>query len=318
VTSTEAQFQYGRACVIGGRTPTGKPAPLLEEGVRWLMAAAAGGHPEAMFSVGVRYSAGEGVKRNMEEAVKWFQRAADAGQPQAAVNLGFCYAYGDGVPKDMTRASECFSTAVKGGLEMAKEYLKEANERVAGTWQPPLVVEPAVVPPEASMLAKPKVASSKKTTAEHSAYATWREGEKASAGDVKGGGPEAVGFEEIRQTLQLATGTDEKQLGLVVQKVSLKEAAEVNAEQEACWAPGEPVKRRMSGRPHVDPVGGDDARIGGRPPDVQRRAKEKAAAGSRAMAGRTVAASGAPALAAVGALLAQEASFVMEDEYDDG
>ena len=283
---------------------------MLEEGVRWLTAAAAGGHPEAMFSVGVRYSAGEGVKRNMAEAVRWFQSAADAGQPQAAVNLGFCYAYGDGVPKDMTRASECFSTAVEGGLEMAKEYLKEANERVAGTWQPPLVVEPVVVVvPEATTPPKPKVAAPKKTAPECSGagYATWRQGGKAPAGDGEGGGPEAVGhLEEVRRT-------DENQLGLVVEKVSLKEAAEVNAEQQARWAPGQP-RATVSGRPRVDPVGGDDARIGGRPPDVQRRAKEKAVAGSGAMAGRAAAASGAPALAAVGALLAQEASFVMGDE----
>lgn len=60
----EAQFFYGKACVIGGAG-----GQLTEEGVRWLTKAANSGHTEAKFSMGVRCSAGACIRRRAQQSL---------------------------------------------------------------------------------------------------------------------------------------------------------------------------------------------------------------------------------------------------------
>ena len=58
------------------------------EAVRWYRLAAAQGHADAYYSLGVRYIFGEGVPQDYAEAVRWFRLAADQGQARAHYNLG--------------------------------------------------------------------------------------------------------------------------------------------------------------------------------------------------------------------------------------
>jgi hypothetical protein len=49
--------------------------------------AAESGHPNAQFNLGVIYSKGRGIPRNMEEARKWYQKAYDQGDINAKRSL---------------------------------------------------------------------------------------------------------------------------------------------------------------------------------------------------------------------------------------
>ena len=54
--------------------------------VRWLKAAAEGGHPLASNNLGARYLSGEGVPRDLVEAYRWFHAAAARGDRKAGKN----------------------------------------------------------------------------------------------------------------------------------------------------------------------------------------------------------------------------------------
>lgn len=58
---------------------TEQPEPML----RWLEAAARGGHPTAQISLGVLYLAGDVAPANRVMAYAWFLRAADGGSADA-------------------------------------------------------------------------------------------------------------------------------------------------------------------------------------------------------------------------------------------
>ena len=56
--------------------------------------AAAKGHPDAMYNIGVCYVEGRGVEQDYEVALRWFRKAAAKGQPDAMYNVGIfrvCY-----------------------------------------------------------------------------------------------------------------------------------------------------------------------------------------------------------------------------------
>lgn len=63
---------------------TEQPALML----RWLEAAARGGHPTAQISLGVLYLAGDVVPANRVTAYAWFLRAADGGSADAVLLKG--------------------------------------------------------------------------------------------------------------------------------------------------------------------------------------------------------------------------------------
>ena len=60
----------------------------LEEKTKELRRAAEAGDPDAMFNLGKRCHAGEGVEQDFVEAVKWYRRAAEVGELKATTNLG--------------------------------------------------------------------------------------------------------------------------------------------------------------------------------------------------------------------------------------
>ena len=63
---------------------TEQPALML----RWLEAAARGGHPTAQISLGVLYLAGDVAPANRVMAYAWFLRAADGGSADAVLLKG--------------------------------------------------------------------------------------------------------------------------------------------------------------------------------------------------------------------------------------
>ena len=63
---------------------TEQPEPML----RWLEAAARGGHPTAQISLGVLYLAGDVAPANRVMAYAWFLRAADGGSADAVLLEG--------------------------------------------------------------------------------------------------------------------------------------------------------------------------------------------------------------------------------------
>lgn len=71
-------FQLGRAY---------RQANKLDEALRWYTTAADNGYAGAINSLGVMYSAGEGVRADCNKAAEFFTRAASLGYPAASDNL---------------------------------------------------------------------------------------------------------------------------------------------------------------------------------------------------------------------------------------
>lgn len=57
------------------------------QALKWLNTASAGGQPEAMFKLGIRYQYGLDVDADIENAKSWLKKSADAGWRQAASEL---------------------------------------------------------------------------------------------------------------------------------------------------------------------------------------------------------------------------------------
>jgi len=70
----------------------------------WLCAAAAAGRAHAMSEVGLRYSNGAGVARDLVKAAQWFTQAHEAGDVSAGTLLAECYLYSKGVNKNESKA----------------------------------------------------------------------------------------------------------------------------------------------------------------------------------------------------------------------
>ena len=88
-----------------------------------LVAAASAGDPKALFQLGMRYSDGNEVKRNMTESAKWFQLAADAGFAPAQYSLGSLYEKGIGVERNISKATNWYEKAAVQGNARAMHNL---------------------------------------------------------------------------------------------------------------------------------------------------------------------------------------------------
>jgi localization factor PodJL len=88
-----------------------------------LVAAASAGVPKALFQLGMRYSDGDNVKRNMTESAKWFQHAAEAGFAPAEYSIGSLYEKGIGVERDVVKAKAWYEKAAQQGNARAMHNL---------------------------------------------------------------------------------------------------------------------------------------------------------------------------------------------------
>ena len=92
--------------------------------VEWYKKAAEQNHDKAIFNVAVAYDDGDGVKQDWTMAAKWYLLAAKQGHPEAQHNLGCCYENGSGVEKDLKEAESWFRKSAEQGVEQAKAALK--------------------------------------------------------------------------------------------------------------------------------------------------------------------------------------------------
>lgn len=88
-----------------------------------LVAAASSGDPKALFQLGMRYSDGKGVSRNMAESAKWFLRSAETGFAPAQYSIGSLYEKGIGVERDVNSASQWYEKAAAQGNARAMHNL---------------------------------------------------------------------------------------------------------------------------------------------------------------------------------------------------
>ncbi|MGI9363572.1 MAG: peptidoglycan-binding protein [Rhizobiaceae bacterium] len=88
-----------------------------------LIAAARGGDPKALFQVGMRYSNGEDVNRNMTEAAKWFTQSAQSGFAPAQYSVGSLYEKGIGVERNVSQALDWYEKAAVQGNARAMHNL---------------------------------------------------------------------------------------------------------------------------------------------------------------------------------------------------
>ena len=85
--------------------------------------AAAQGHADAQYWLGIVYSNGLGVSADASEAAKWYHRAAERGHAKAGFELGHMYAVGRGVPQNSREADKWYRRAAEQGHTEAKSFL---------------------------------------------------------------------------------------------------------------------------------------------------------------------------------------------------
>lgn len=118
---------------------------------RLLLKAAEEGDPDAQLLVGMRYSLGDGVRKDRVEAARWCGRAAAQGHPPAQYLLGQMYAKGFGVRRNLTLAFLWLDLAARAKVPVpwtepadARERLsrrmtmaqRALAERLSGNWKP--------------------------------------------------------------------------------------------------------------------------------------------------------------------------------------
>ena len=81
------------------------------------------GDPEAAYILGLLYSNGDGVERNLSMALGWFQRAATNGSDDAAFQLGDAHRLGLGTPQDITKSIFWYTRAADDGIPKAAQAL---------------------------------------------------------------------------------------------------------------------------------------------------------------------------------------------------
>ncbi len=113
----EAQYQLSLQYFAGeGR------AQSTRLGLRYLEAAAAGGHRDAQFNLGNYYNL---YQENYQQAAYWWLQAAERGLAAAQFNLGRLYEHGLGVGVDRAQAQYWYELAMAQGDESSRQALVE-------------------------------------------------------------------------------------------------------------------------------------------------------------------------------------------------
>jgi len=81
----------------------------------WFSKAAAQGHRESEYNLGVVLHAGIGVVTDEREAADWYRKAAEQGLAQAQADLGTMHFWGIGVERDFARSSALLRKAAAQG-----------------------------------------------------------------------------------------------------------------------------------------------------------------------------------------------------------
>lgn len=89
-------------------------------------AAAGRGHAAAAYALGLAYSSGRGVERDLQIAATWLNTAADLGDSRAQFLAGVNFSTGAGVERDLTRAAGYWEKAAMQGHPRAQYLLAQA------------------------------------------------------------------------------------------------------------------------------------------------------------------------------------------------
>ena len=92
---------------------------LKQEGIRMLKKSARGGLPEAQFFLGLYYTQGFYVDKNLVEGADWFEKSAEAGYGMAQFVIGKCYYNGEGRTKNLEKARDWYNSAIKNKVLQA-------------------------------------------------------------------------------------------------------------------------------------------------------------------------------------------------------
>ena len=87
--------------------------------------AAKQGHAGAQNNLAVLYDNGTEVPRDVEKAIYWYRESIKNGGNAARFNLGLSYYWGDGIEKNEEQAYDLISTAANNGHEKAREFLRK-------------------------------------------------------------------------------------------------------------------------------------------------------------------------------------------------
>lgn len=82
------------------------------------------GEPHALHNLGVCYSTGVGVRKNLKTAFEKFSLAAEQGHIEAAFKVGWCLLHGEGTPTNRRLALQWLRRAMKAGHRDAARLLK--------------------------------------------------------------------------------------------------------------------------------------------------------------------------------------------------
>lgn len=124
-----AEQQYRRAVEFENGNGRSRD---VEEAIKWYRKAAAQGHRDALFHLGMMYAEGSGVRKNNGEAVIYFRQAADLKHPSAHYTLGFMMENGRGTAKDPGRGLTSYIIASNLGLgEVANNARDKLTARLS-------------------------------------------------------------------------------------------------------------------------------------------------------------------------------------------
>lgn len=94
-----------------------------KEALVWLEKAALQGNADAQLELGALFVGGRGVPKNSMEAAKWFQLAAEQGRPAAQIQMARMHLSGVGVIKDDVEAYKWAKIALSQGSKPANQIL---------------------------------------------------------------------------------------------------------------------------------------------------------------------------------------------------
>ena len=92
-----------------------------DKALRFYKMAARRGESHALHNIGVCYSNGIGLRKNMPTAYRYFSRASELGHVEAQFKVGWCLLYGKGVHSNPETAKKWLKLAAfHGHTEAAK------------------------------------------------------------------------------------------------------------------------------------------------------------------------------------------------------
>jgi len=94
----------------------------------FLEKAAAQGHADAQYKLGVMYREGRSFQKNPEQAHELIMKAADQGHTCAQYLLGVMYQEGEASPADLVQAARIFTDAVATTDALRPFFLKRIED----------------------------------------------------------------------------------------------------------------------------------------------------------------------------------------------